>query len=248
MAWLLRHMKGLSINSRMSKDYLVSLLIHLGLFAVIVIFSAGPGRAKLPKPGEFVRVGLIDKAPAKQPVFKQPVGKFEDGGFEPEPVKLAYSKKKVEVKKPNPKPKPKETKKEPEAKSEPSGNDQQKADREGAGLEIGSDGGELADANYANGPLGEYYLAYDFNYAISMIRRNWDNPITSNAEISCVIFFQITKDGNIQGVVVEEPSPDRLFNAYAKRAVEATGKLPALPQDFPDNEVLTVHLTFRHRP
>jgi len=245
LAWLPRHMKGLSINSNMSKDYLISLLIHLGVFAIIVIFSASSGRAKLPKPGEFVKVGLVDRL---MPALKQPSRTFDDGGFEPEPVKLAYSTKKVEIKKPEPK--PKETKKEPEEKPppKPAEETQDEGPADGAGLEIGSENGEFAEADFANGPLGEYYLAYDFSYVVSKIKRNWSNPVSSNAEIACVIYFQITKDGNIQGAVVEKSSGNRFFDDYARQAVAATKKLPALPHDFPDNEVLTVHLTFRHRP
>jgi TonB family protein len=238
----------------MSKDYLISLLIHLGLFAIIVIFSASSGRAKLPKPGEFVNVGLVDRIRSPMPALQQPSSAFDDGGFEPEPVKLAAKTEKIKIKKPEPKPKPKETKKESEKKSQqqtkpkPAEETQSNAPQDGAGLEIGSENGEFAEGNFANGPLGEYYLAYDFSYVISKIKRNWSNPVTSNAEIACVIYFQITKDGSIQGAVVEKSSGNRFFDDYARQAVAATGKLPSLPLDFPDNEVLTVHLTFRHRP
>jgi TonB family protein len=236
----------------MSKDYLISLLIHLGVFAIIVIFSASSGRAKLPKPGEFVKVGLVDRIKAKMPALQQPSSAFDDGGFEPEPVKLAYNTKKVEIKKPEPK--PKETEKEPEekppsqTKPKPAEETQADAPPDGAGLEIGSENSEFAEGDFANGPLGEYYLAYDFSYVVSKIKRNWSNPVSSNAEIACVVYFQITKDGNIQGAVVEKTSGNRFFDDYARQAVAATKKLPALPHDFPDNEVLTVHLTFRHRP
>ena len=252
MAWLPRLMKGLSINSSMSKDYLISLLIHLGLFAIIVIFSASSGRAKLPKPGEFVKVGLVNRIKSPMPSLQQPSSVFDDGGFEPEPVKLAAKTEKIKIKKPEPKPKPKETKKEPEKKTQPKEQskpaEESEAPADGAGLEIGSESEGFAEGNFANGPLGEYYLAYDFSYVISKIKRNWSNPVTSNAEIACVIYFQITKDGNIQGAVVEKSSGNRFFDDYARQAVESTRKLPALPHDFPDNEVLTVHLTFRHRP
>ncbi len=252
MAWLPHHMKGLSINSNMSKDYLISLLIHLGVFAIIVIFSAGSGRAKLPKPGEFVKVGLVDRIKSPMPALQRPSSAFDDGGFKPEPVKLAAKTEKVKIKKPEPK--PKETIKEPEKKPQPqtkpkpAEETQADAPPDGAGLEIGSDNGEFAKGDFANGPLGEYYLAYDFSYVVSKIKRNWSNPVSSNAEIACVVYFQITKDGNIQGAVVEKSSGNRFFDDYARQAVASTTNLPPLPLDFPDNEVLTVHLTFRHRP
>ncbi len=244
-----------------TRDLVISLLVHLALLAVIIIFSTGTSRAELPDLGPSVRVGLVESAPSagpKMPALEMPSESFADAGFEPDPVVLKSKTEKEKIKKPEPKPE----KKEPEKKSEPKKETTKQAEKQepredqklaeaggqtGSGLELSADGSGSNEDLYG-GPLGEYYLAYNFSYVTSKISRNWNNPVKSNSEISCVIYFQITKNGDIQGVTVKKSSGISLFDRYAELAVKATDKLPPLPQDFPENEVLAINLTFRHRP
>ena len=227
--------------------------------------------------GPTVSVRMTEEIPRgkpSQPSIKMPaIAKAEDS-FTPEPVKLKSitEKAKIEIKKP-PVEKKTETKadKPPEKKPE----DQPKVDKppenkdpnaqyakvdqnaakdtaqnapSGSSMEMDVGGSESGEEGVYSGPLGEYYLAYDFGYVRSRIRQNWTNPIKSNSEIGCKVYFQITKNGTIQGVVVSESSGQPLFDKYAELAVKETRKLPSLPQSFPENEVLEVYLKFVYRP
>jgi len=239
----------------MRKDYFISLLIHLSVLAIIIIFSSTTTKAKPPSLlGDVVTVGFIDKMPVRMPEMAAPSDNFSDGGSEPEaPVKLASVDKKEKINKPKPEPKPKEPKKDPdkgktkETKKtvEPT---QSKTESTGSGvdIEVGSEGG--SGTEIYDGPLGEYYLAYDFNYIKRRVSQNWDNPVKSNKPLACKVYFQITKDGQVQGVVLRESSGVSLFDKYAEFAVQAIKQLPALPHDFPDHEVLEVNFTFNYRP
>jgi TonB family protein len=248
----------------MKKDYVISLLVHLGFFALIIIFSASTGKAKMPKLGGRVTVSMHDNLPKglnqpQMPNLEMPSRSVDTRTIEAEPVKLASITKKEKLK-PKPKPKPKEEKKPEVKKTQPKEQpkdtkppeDEKVVDDEnqpsGSSIEYAAADGSGDNNNAASGPLGEYYLSYDFGYAVSKIKRNWNNPVKSNSVISCVIYFQVTKDGEIQGVVIKESSGNNMFDKYAEMAVKGTSKLPSLPQSFPDNEVLTVNLTFSHRP
>lgn len=234
----------------MRTDYLISLLVHLAILAIIIIFSAGSARSNIPNLGETVPVTMYDKLPGpKMPNLAVPAAASDNGGMKEEPVKLASitkkeklaPKKETNTTKPKSKPKPKDTPKEQPKESgkgdNPSG--------EGVEMAVTDGGGDSGDVG---GPLGQYYLSYDFNFVKNRISQNWNNPIRSNSPISCVIYFQITKDGEIKGITVKRTSGNDLFDRYAELAVRATKTLPPLPQSFPENEVLSINLTFTHRP
>jgi len=252
----------------MKKDYIISLLVHLGFFALIIIFSASTGKAKMPKLGERVTVSMHDNLPKgltqpQMPNLEMPSRSAASVIPEPDPVKLASITKKEKLK-PKPKPKPKEEKKvekKPEKKqtqpkeetkdTKPPEDDKKVEDENlpsGSNIEFAAADGAGDSNDPTGGPLGEYYLSYDFAYAASKIKRNWSNPVKSNSPIACVVYFQITKNGKIQGAIIKESSGNNMFDKYAELAVKSTSKLPSLPQDFPDNEVLGINLTFTHRP
>ena len=242
----------------MKRDYAISLLIHLAVFAVVVIASASVGKASRPDlnlgPSVSVRMGEnIPKGTPDMPALQTPALAAVEDSYVPEPVKLQSITQKEEFKKAKPEPEKKPEKKPQKIKQEvKQSNDlatvETKDQPSGSSMEMSVGGDEAGVEGVYNGPLGEYYLAYDFNYLRSRIRQNWNNPYRSNVEISCKIYFQVTKDGNIKGVVVSESSGIQIFDKYAKMAVEATKKLPSLPQSFPDNEVLEVNMRFVHRP
>jgi TonB family protein len=78
---------------------------------------------------------------------------------------------------------------------------------------------------------------------ITLIHRNWQagQGVTG----STVMKFTITRNGSIQGVMVERPSGFLALDLAAERALLLT-RLPELPLQFP-NPSLTVHLTFQYQ-
>lgn len=248
----------------MKQDLAISLLLHVSVLAVIIIFSAKTGKASRPdlNLGQTVKVSMIQEVPKGKPdmpVLNVPSMASADNSFVPEPVKLKSITKKEEIKIKEPPPqkktdaKPKEKPEKSKAVTNQKQTDQladtdNKNRPSGSSMEMSVGGDETGTEGIANGPLGEYYLAYNFGIVRSRIRQNWSNPVKSNSEISCKVYFQVTKNGTIRGVIVSESSGHALFDKYAEMAVKATKKLPSLPQSFPDNEVLEVNMRFVHRP
>jgi TonB family protein len=241
----------------MRNDYIISLMAHVAILAIIIIFSAGAARSNLPPLGETVSVSMFKELPKglnkpNMPNVSVPAAAADNAPAKEEPVKLSSITKKEKLQKKKeatstkPKNQPKETPKEP-PKEEPEESGEGTSPS-GSGVQMALSDGNGTGEDYANGPLGEYYLSYDFNFVTNRISQNWNNPIRSNSVISCIIYFQITKSGEIQGVTVKKSSGNELFDRYAEFAVKATKNLPPLPQSFPDNEVLAVNLTFTHRP
>jgi TonB family protein len=242
-------------------DYLISFMIHIAVLATIIILSAGGGRASIPELGPVTTVSMTNQIPEgllkpEMPSLQAPAAAADNRPVESEPIKLKSQTDKIEIEKPEPKSEPKKEPK--EIKEPPKPKDEQLADAgnshkeaeagpSGESMNISAAGSPDGDG-VPSGPLGEYYMAYDFNTVRWRIKQNWQNPIKSNVPISCKIYFQITKDGIIKGVAVRESSGNELFDRYAKLAVQSTGRLPSLPQSFPDNEVLGVNLTFTQRP
>lgn len=241
----------------MRTDYFISLMAHLAILAIIIIFSAGSARSKLPPLGETVSVSMFNELPKgmnkpNMPSLAVPAAAADNSAMKEEPVKLASITKKETLKKKKetttskPKDQPKETPKEqPKEQPKESGEGDNPS---GSGVAMTLTDANGAAGDVANGPLGDYYLSYDFSYATNRISQNWNNPVRSNSPISCVIYFQITKSGEINGIALKKSSGNALFDRYAEFAVRATKNLPPLPQSFPDNEVLGVNLTFTHRP
>lgn len=245
-----------------SKDLLISLMIHLGVFALVVIASAGVSSANKASIdiGSVVQVSLPDKIPGRMPSFDVPSAAVSDPAFVADDVKLSSITEKEKINKPKPKPKQKtEPKKPPEQKpketfadasqTQKKSNDSGQKERESSGsgvdLEVTGSGG--VEGAVSDGPLAEYYMSYPFDYVQRQIRRNWTNPVVSNARLHCVIYCQITKNGQIQGVAIKKSSGNNLFDRYARLAVESTGNLPDLPQHFPPNSVLEINFHFESK-
>jgi len=234
----------------MKKAYLFSFIVHTAVLVVIIIFSTGrnsAARLSLDL-GPTVTVSMWDRLPGAMPDFKMPSTSFTDGGFTPEPVKLSKITKKEKIAKPKADNKKKTNKPAEKTLADKQAGDEKKAENDGANNEPGigwsaAEAGASGDGQIA-GPLAEYYLSYPANYAIAKIKGNWSNPVTSNTTLTCVIYFQITKFGDIKGVAVKQSSGNRYFDQYAELAVKATNKLPALPMNFPDDAVLEIDLTF----
>jgi TonB family protein len=239
------------------QDYIISAILHVTLLAVIVIVSSVSGSANQFNPDEVAIVSVFDEIPAgmgqqpAEPVVEEPPETklpdlpddyFEEDIVEEEPVQLASIETPAEIAiKEIKKPKDRKPKDKPKPKTE-------KSDEKPTETKVGD--GEVTTsigAGEGAGGLGVGDFPYDIVRATQMIDRNWDNPVMSQKNLRCVIYFQIDRLGQIKGVAVEESSGNNQFDMYARIAVERTKELPPLPLSY-DYEVLGFHLEFEYTP
>jgi len=243
-----------------TQDYLISAILHVGLLAAIVIISSVSGSANQFNPDEVAIVTVFDEIPAgmstqaAEPVVEEPPESklpdlpdefFEEDFVEEEPVRLASIETPAEIAIKEIK-KPKEQK--PKDKPKPKPKTDQSSQRKRTETKVGD--GEVTTsigAGEGAGGLGVSDFPYDIVRATQMIDRNWDNPVLSQKNLRCIIYFQIDRHGAIRGVAVEESSGNDQFDMYARIAVERTKELPPLPFNY-QYEVLGFHLEFEYTP
>ena len=76
------------------------------------------------------------------------------------------------------------------------------------------------------------------------IRQNWNQNQTLVG--TTTMRYTILRDGTLRGVTVEKSSGFLVLDDAARRALGSV-KLPALPNEYPNQE-LTVHLEFVYSP
>jgi TonB family protein len=204
----------------MSKSVLVSLIVHILLFAAIAFSS----RAAF-KPAKKIEIYRVGLAPMPQPrILKaedikaedliKPAEKIDEKAV---PVKNGVPKKKEEPKKTVPK----------------------------KGSEKGSPAGlpDIKPQIYTGSGRGFTY-SYYLNILLSKIGGNWNNPFEGkDIVLKAIVYFEVDKTGKISNVRIEDDSGDDIYNESALRAITLTKKLPPLPQEFSD-DYLKVHLEF----
>ncbi|MBD3217931.1 MAG: hypothetical protein GF310_06590, partial [candidate division Zixibacteria bacterium] len=174
-------------------DYLISFMIHIAVLALIIILSAGGGRASIPELGPITSVSMTDEIPKgltqpEMPDLQAPLAAVDNTPIESEPVKLKSKTDKIEIKKPKPQPEPELVEEPPEQEPEQyadagdTSNDDEQSAPPGESMDISAAGSPDGDG-IPSGPLGDYYLSYDFNTVRWRIKRNWQNPIQSNIPI-----------------------------------------------------------------
>lgn len=204
----------------MSKSVLVSLIVHVFLFAAIAFSN----RTTF-KPAKKIEIYKVGLAPMPQPKIlkaedvkaedlKSPVEKLEEKAT---PSKEGVPKKKEEAKPAVPK----------------------------KGSEKGSPTGlpDIKPQIYTGSGRGFTY-SYYLNILLSKIGDNWHNPFKGkDVVMKAILYFEVDKTGKISNVRIEENSGDEIYNESAMRAITLTKKLPPLPQEFSD-DYLKVHLEF----
>ncbi len=89
-----------------------------------------------------------------------------------------------------------------------------------------------------------FNYSYYLNILLSKIGSEWINPFKENEIVlRCVVYFEVSSDGTIRNVRLEEDSGNTIFNESAINAVISTRKLPPLPKEFSE-DYLKVHLEF----
>jgi len=204
-------------------------LVHVGLL-VALFYVHAPVSLVVPGP-ESIQVALIDPgapAPVAPPVTEAPppapkveeIKPVEDTG-----VKLAPEppKKKKPVKRPEEQPPPQQMPALPSAS-------------------VGAAG--------LRGDVSLDVHDFAFTYYLLLVRNkiaaNWEPPAglaTGGRRVRAVIYFQISRGGEVTGVRLESASGLEFFDHSALRAVTISDPLPHLPLGF-DGADLGVHFGF----
>ena len=80
-----------------------------------------------------------------------------------------------------------------------------------------------------------------FDYRCTLIDKSLGT--VAGDKVQCVIYFQISKSGELLSATVETPSIMPLLDSSALRAVRASAPFPVLPNTFTEGR-LGVHFTF----
>lgn len=89
-----------------------------------------------------------------------------------------------------------------------------------------------------------FNYSYYLNILLSKIGSEWVNPFKEkDIVLRCVVYFEVSSDGTIRNVRLEDDSGSTIFNESAINAVISTRKLPPLPKEFSE-DYLKVHLEF----
>jgi TonB family protein len=96
--------------------------------------------------------------------------------------------------------------------------------------------------------IGGSNLPYNLGLVLSVVERSWRNPVTASTPISCTIYCQIGRDGNVIGEpIVERSSGISTFDQAAIYAIKRAGQFPPFPTDF-DYDYIGLHLDFQYAP
>lgn len=254
------------------KDFIISLSLHLLLAIVIVLIN--PISAMFRDRPDIIIVKTIDMSggapaggrstPEPENIAPPPSAKpAQDQEIDDVP-KLKSEDKKEVVKKEEPKkkkkpdPKPKEPveeqqKQEEESKPEPEkvADTNQGKSNQPAVVQDGAGGLDVKGAAVGTGVgagTGNSNLPYNLGMVLSVIERNWRNPVSTPEQIYCTIYFQIDRYGYLVGdPLIETSSGNNVFDQSCVLAIKRAGQFPAFPANFNYNHV-GLHLDFRYAP
>lgn len=108
-----------------------------------------------------------------------------------------------------------------------------------AGLTTGGGGGAGGYVEAGDFCCPEYLATM-----VSMISQNWNQFQQVPGET--VMKFVIRRDGRITNIELEKSSGYLALDLAARRALEVTAQLPALPPEYPEAQLI-VHLSFQYR-
>jgi len=140
------------------------------------------------------------------------------------------------------KPKPKKEK-EPEKKTEPPAQTQEPSEKE-IESQSTSSGQMFAGATVHN---ESFDYPYWFDQAFNKISANFRNPVSSDAAIVAVVYFEVIQSGRVLSVRLEQSSGIAPFDDACVRAIERSGPFPPLPRSFRE-EIIGITLPFKFEP
>jgi colicin import membrane protein len=250
--------------------FLVSLLVHVAAIALIILMpSILPRHASVPFGGNSGAGGLdvnwVNLNAGKiTPVIKpqseeeaapsKTIEKLMKEDQEALASKLTLpeiSKKKEE------KPQPKETLNQPERKANGTfgaGKNTQKT----SGVSGAGNAGKFGVGAFGTGTQGsggtgttgtgiEFPFPWYVDRVMQKIDMNWVKPYISNPAnaLETVVYFVITRDGQVRDVKVEKSSGIDMLDRSAESAIESSTPFPPLPPQWTEPD-LAFRLTFRY--
>lgn len=225
----------------MSKDLLFSIILHLIAIGAAIVASPLEHRKKMDF-GEVIKVSLksmseIQKSePAPPLIIPKPQLADEVVQLPLDDPRTVKTKK--EIKKPEEK--PKEEKKPETQTTTPS---EQPPEKE---IETQSTaaGQMFAGATVHN---ESFDYPYWFEQAFNKISANFRNPVSSDAPIIAVVYFEVIQSGRVVDVHIVESSDVQPFDDACIRAIERSAPFPPLPKSFQD-EIIGITLPFKFEP
>ncbi len=237
----------------MRREIVISIVLHLA--AVMLLLAATPfGQTPDRLLGEIIRVDLvagmdeftavaepepeiIESDPTPSRIIPQPI--------DDEPVEIPISDPTtiddpVEVE-------PEEKPPEPEPESQPPSNSERTQPEEQSAeihSPVTAGSSPFAGARIDN---ASFQYPYWFTQAFNKILRQWRNPVSSNASLVCVIYFQVIKSGRILEANIESSSGIDTFDDACLRAVTSSAPFPPLPRQFGE-EIIGLSLPFQYEP
>ncbi len=259
----------------MRKDIAISFMGHLSLMAIIIIVNPATGVLRgTPELMTIDLSGLSAPAAAAEQAVQPHEEEIEVDPIEPPEVPESISDEAIEEsfavasadtletiieekepepepepEKPKPKPKPREKPPEPEvaAVEEESGPKEIEGSA-GRGLEISSAVGEGEGVAGDSRGSGSFGLPYNISLLERKIERSWRNPVSSANQVTCTIYFQVGRDGQLIGQpVVEKSSGITTFDNEAVYAIMRVDQFPAFPTSF-EYDFIGIHLDFAYVP
>ncbi|HYM81665.1 MAG TPA: energy transducer TonB [Candidatus Limnocylindria bacterium] len=204
-------------------------IVH-GAFVAALLAVRGPVSVIVPGP-DVVQVSLLDPTATLQPTPPRPeTPPPETKVPDIKPVEDEGVKLQPEKKKPKPEePKREETPPTPQAPALPS-------------APLGSSG--------LRGDVAVDASNFEFTYYLILVRnkiaQNWTPPTGISAgggAVRAVVYFRITRGGQVGAVRLENSSGVEFFDRTAQRAIVISDPLPPLPLGFGGSE-LGVHFGF----
>jgi len=229
----------------MSKGLLYSTILHILFFGGALITSPFDQRQKMDL-GDVIKVTIksMPEFKAAEPVPIQPPATPQAILADELPdIPLSDPLTVKEKKKLKEKPKPKKEKK-PDNKAEP----QPSKPEEPQDKEIESkttESGEMFAGATVDNQAFDY--PYWFDVAFSKVHSNYRNPVSSDAPIVAVVYFEIIQSGRVVIVKIVESSGIGRFDDACVRAIENSSPFPPLPRSFQD-EVIGITLPFQYKP
>jgi TonB family protein len=235
----------------MRRDFLISLLGHLTVISVIILLNPVTGMFRS-KP----EVMMVNLAGVSMPAGASAVpeeGVPEEAEIKPKDnFKIANRDTVRAPKKEPPKKEEKEREKktvavkekEKPTKKKKEGSGEAKADGKG-GLDVS---GKIGSGSGSGSGVGGLTVPYDIGLLVNRVERSWRNPVSSQQAITCTIYLQIDRQGNLLGSPsVERSSGISVFDQSAIFAIERAQPFPPFPSSF-DYDYVGLHLDFEYEP
>jgi TonB family protein len=234
------------------RDLVYSVALHIGLLLAVTMVNPFTIRPRLDT--DIVSVNIVTMPPLGK---AEPVAQPEEVVIpqavaeEPEAIPISEPESKTEPakveQKKEEKPKPKLEKKEDKGYQ----GQIQKGDEAKTGSTKGT---KVEGATAPGSPFGSVAVdnaSFDYPYyfvqAFAKIQRSWSNPVASNQQLSCIIYFKVLRSGTILESEIEKSSGIDSYDRACLRAVRSSNPLPPLPEDFRD-DIIGIHLEFPYEP